>query len=397
MAKLIVPFRIRLIQRPAAVAIYTVLAVAAVAAFSPLRGEDRSPRPPTDDRTAPPPSNPVAETPIRPLGAFRPLRGEDRPANPPTADRSAPPAKTTADNPVHTPTPAEIDRLVVDLGSSDYRVREQATRQLIAAGPVAIDALTKALKADDFEISVRALRVMQAFLEGQNRAAQAQAAEVLESLAGNVDSALAGQASDAIDLYHLTQQVRALAALRRLGATVRFDGLEFGNTGNLIVEMNSDWGGQIADLEYLKQVPDLWQLTIINVRLDEAALKTLGQLTQLSGLKLYGTGVSAEAAAVLGQQLPGVAIERRGGGLLGIRGMKGETPCRVTDVPEGTAASAADIRGDDIVLSLDGRPIQSFDELYTLIGEKKGGDHVKLEIRRDDQVMVKDVTLGQWQ
>ncbi len=215
MAKLIVPFRIRLIQRPAAVAIYTVLAVAAVGVFSPLRGEDRSPRPPTDDRTAPPPSNPAAETPIRPLGAFRPLRGEDRPANPPTADRSAPPAKTTADNPVHTPTAAEIDRQVVDLGSSDYRVREQATRQLIAAGPVAIDALSKALKADDFEISVRALRVMQAFLEGQNRAAQAQAAEVLESLAGNVDSALAGQASDAIDLYHLTQQVRALAALRR--------------------------------------------------------------------------------------------------------------------------------------------------------------------------------------
>jgi PDZ domain len=360
MAKLIVPFRIRLIQRPAAVAIYTVLAVAAVGVLSPLRGEDRL-------------------------------------SNPSAADRSTPPAKKTADNPVHTPTAAEIDRLVGDLGSSDYRVREQATRQLIAAGPVAIDALSKALKANDFEISVRALRVMQAFLEGQNRAAQAQAAEVLESLASNVDSALAGQASDAIDLYHLTQQVRALAALRRLGATVRFDGLEFGNTGNLIVEMNSDWGGQIADLEYLKQVPDLWQLTIINVRLDEAALKTLGQLTQLSGLKLYGTGVSAEAGAVLGQQLPGVAIERRGGGLLGIRGMKGETPCRVTDVPEGTAASAADIRGDDIVLSLDGRPIQSFDELYTLIGEKKGGDHVKLEIRRDDQVMVKDVTLGQWQ
>ena len=119
--------------------------------------------------------------------------------------------------------------------------------------------------------------------------------------------------------------------------------------------MNSEWGGQSADLEYLKQVPDLWQLTIINVRLDDAALKTLGQLTQISGLKLYGTGVSADATAVLGQQLPGVAIERRGGGLLGIRGLKGETPCRVTDVPEGTAASAADIRGDDIILSLDGR------------------------------------------
>jgi hypothetical protein len=360
MAKLIVPIRFRLVQRPAAVAIYTVLAVGAVGVFSPLRGEDRSP-------------------------------------NPPLAVGSAPPATTPADAPAHTPTAAEIDRLVADLGASDYRLREFATQQLIAAGPVAIDALTKALKTDDFEISVRALRVMQSFLEGQNRAAQAQAAAVLESLAGNVDSALAGLASDAIDLYHLTQQVHALAALRRLGATVRTDGLEFGGTGNLIVEMNSEWGGQSADLEYLKQVPDLWQLTIINVRLDDAALKTLGQLAQISGLKLYGTGVSADATARLGQQLPGVAIERRGGGLLGIRGLKGETPCRVTDVPEGTAASAADIRGDDIILSLDGRPIESFDELYTRIGEKRGGDHVKLEIRRDDQVLVKDVTLGQWQ
>ena len=181
MAKLIVPVRFRLVQRPAAVAIYTVLAAAALGVLSPLRGEDRSP-------------------------------------NPPTADRSAPPAKIAADNPVHVPTAAEIDRLVVDLGSSDYRVREQATRQLIAAGPSAIDAVAKALQADDFEISVRALRVMQAFLEGQNRAAQVQAAQVLESLAGNVDSVLAGLASDAIDLYHLTQQVHALAALRRFGA-----------------------------------------------------------------------------------------------------------------------------------------------------------------------------------
>ncbi len=163
------------------------------------------------------------------------------------------------------------------------------------------------------------------------------------------------------------------------------------------MELKSEWRGQPSDFEYLKQIPDMGFLNIINVPLDNTALKTLGQLTQLYGVKLYGTGVTADETAELGQKLPGVAIERRSGGLLGIRGMRGETPCRVADVPEGTAASAADIRADDIILSIDGRPIQSFDELYTLVGEKKGGDHVKLEIRRDGQAMVKDVTLGQWQ
>jgi hypothetical protein len=295
------------------------------------------------------------------------------------------------------PNNEEIARLVACLGSFDFRTREQATAKLIAAGPAAIEAVTKALKNDDFETSVRALRVLQASLDSQNRAAQLQAAEVLESLTKSEDSALAGFASDAIEMYRLTQQDRAVAALRRLGAVVSTDSFVISGAGSLTIELKSEWRGQTADLEYLKQIPDLGQLTIINVQLPEAALKTLGQLTQLAGLKLYGTGVTVDATVELGQQLQGVAIERRSGGLLGIRGMRGESPCRVSDVQEGSAASAADIHGDDIILSIDGRPIQSFDELYGLIGEKKGGDHVKLEIRRDEQVMVKNVTLGQWQ
>jgi len=295
------------------------------------------------------------------------------------------------------PNNEEIDRLVAELGSADFRAREQATEKLIAAGPAAIDAVAKALKNDDFETSVRALRVMQAGLDGQNRAAQLQAAHVLESLTKNEDGALSGLASDAIEMYRLTQQDRAVAALRRLGAVVRADDPILSGTGSLVVELKSEWRGHPADFEYLKQIPDMGFLNIINVRLDSTSLKTMGELTQLYGVKLYGTGVSADETAELGQKLPGVAIERRSGGLLGIRGMRGETPCRVADVPEGTAASAADIRADDIILSIDGRSIQSFDELYTLVGEKKGGDHVKLEIRRDGQAMVKDVTLGQWQ
>ena len=39
-------------------------------------------------------------------------------------------------------------------------------------------------------------------------------------------------------------------------------------------------------LEYLKQIPDMGFLNIINVPLDNTALKTLGQLTQLYGVKL---------------------------------------------------------------------------------------------------------------
>jgi hypothetical protein len=68
------------------------------------------------------------------------------------------------------PSPANrmrISRLVRQLGSESYAVREAASRQLVTAGPVAEAALRDAEQnSDDLEVVVRARRVLVSFRQG---------------------------------------------------------------------------------------------------------------------------------------------------------------------------------------------------------------------------------------
>lgn len=61
----------------------------------------------------------------------------------------------------------EIDRLIGQLGSSKYRVRELATHKLILIGAPAIDALSKNTQAKDFEVRARARYILKKFDEAE--------------------------------------------------------------------------------------------------------------------------------------------------------------------------------------------------------------------------------------
>src|SRR5262245_61792676 len=58
---------------------------------------------------------------------------------------------------------AEIQRLIQQIGAADYAAREEATRQLLAAGRQAIPLLAEAAAGDDMETAYRAVRVLQSF------------------------------------------------------------------------------------------------------------------------------------------------------------------------------------------------------------------------------------------
>jgi hypothetical protein len=290
------------------------------------------------------------------------------------------------------PTLANVDQSITRLGSPDFRTREEALRQLMAAGSSAIEPLTKAAQAQDLEVSYRAMRVLQSLLEQEDLSTQQRAAGALESLSTGDNYATAELAADALALYHLTQQDRALECLRRLGATVS----EIGFGDELQIVLDSQWHGKSADLALLKQAPRLNHLRILYVKIDDEALKTLAELTQLDFIELYGTGVSEESAAALAQSLPGVKIDRRNGAMLGVGPSLASIGCTIGTVVPGSAAMAADFRLDDEILSIDGHPVQRFEELTSLIGAKNVGDAVSIDLRRDGQIVTKQVTLGKW-
>ena len=116
---------------------------------------------------------------------------------------------------------SEIQRLVKQLGDGDYRRREDATTQLMTAGPDAIDPVTKAALVKDVETAYRAVRILQAFSDRDDNKIQQRAVTALESLAADENETTADLATDALAFYHLTLQDRAIDQLKQLGAAVR--------------------------------------------------------------------------------------------------------------------------------------------------------------------------------
>ena len=289
------------------------------------------------------------------------------------------------------PSSKTIEKQIVRLGSADFRTREDAVRQLVAAGSSAIEPLTKAAHAQDLEVSYRAVRALQSMLEQSDLATQNRAAKVLEELSTSSNDGAADLAADALALYHLTQQDRAIDSLRRLGAKID----DIGFSEELQIMLGSEWHGTSADLALLKQVPHLIRLRILYIKMDDVALKTLSELNQLGFIDLYGTGISDESAAALAQSLPGVTIDRRNGAMLGIKSQQG-AGCKVTEVVQDSGAMTADLRPDDEIISIEGHPIQQFADLTTIVGAKNVGDTVSIDVKRDGQVINKQVTLGKW-
>src|SRR5262249_24686189 len=191
---------------------------------------------------------------------------------------------------------ADIERLIQQMGAADYSAREDATRELLAAGPQAIPLLAEAAAGDDLETAYRAVRVLQSFSDGEDRAIQKRAVAVLEGLAANGNKTTAALAADALTFYHLGLQDRAIEDLWRLYADIRQIGSEdFSlDPGGIKAVLDSRYSGKGSDMELLKQITNLHWLQIVNVPLDQEALTIISQLPGLARVDLYGTGVSSQ-------------------------------------------------------------------------------------------------------
>lgn len=80
-------------------------------------------------------------------------------------------------------------------------------------------------------------------------------------------------------------------------------------------------------------------------------------------------------------------------GFLGVGGRKHDRGCKVTSVVPNTPAETAGIESGDIVASVDGTTVTGFDQMASLIREKKPGDEVTLQIIRGEVVVEKSVML----
>ncbi|MGE3809262.1 MAG: S1C family serine protease [Gemmataceae bacterium] len=68
--------------------------------------------------------------------------------------------------------------------------------------------------------------------------------------------------------------------------------------------------------------------------------------------------------------------------------------CRIQRVLPGSPAAKAGLKDDDVITKFDGKDLKRYGDLGDLLKKKKPGDKVKLEVRRGDETLNLDLTLG---
>jgi hypothetical protein len=310
-----------------------------------------------------------------------------------TGIASVPAAEPAADI-----TPATIDQLIADLDANEFAVRENASKKLAKVGLPAVDRLTQAATSKSLEQAHRSLGILEQMLDGDD--AVADAAEQALSQVARLQNTWSAQRADlALQQTRLLKQRKCLDKIVALGAEVVDEGSDENGELNYLtlIIKQENWKGNDKDLRLLRNLPSLRSLSVFGPVFNESQLHSLSDLKELPALNLYATKLSNDGLAKLQTAMPYTRIDRRNGGMLGISGDQiGGNGCMVNTVQPGSAAAAAGIEAEDIVLSIDGKEVDSFSELTKMISEKSGGDVVKLKIKRGEQELDKEAKLGEW-
>jgi serine protease Do len=68
--------------------------------------------------------------------------------------------------------------------------------------------------------------------------------------------------------------------------------------------------------------------------------------------------------------------------------------CKVSEVMEGSPADKAGVKANDVIVKFAGEKIGNTEDLAAVIGKKKPGDKVTLEVMRGEKSVTLDLTLG---
>lgn len=293
--------------------------------------------------------------------------------------------------------PAEIDRGIADLASSDYARREAASQDLVREGAAVIAPLVAAIETSgDLEVSTRGIEILQTLLIGDDDRAAAEAERVLEHLCGGDDTAASRMALATLEFHNVALAEESEARLEALGAGVETTMLADGRVG-LHVTLNDNWTGTADDLRLVSRLPQVLQLSIHGVRLDDQAIKELSRLRRIDQLALFNTDLSEEAATRLATALPDTKVDVRRGGKLGVGGQPLVVPCVITQVQPGSAADKAGIQVGDVIRSFDGERVESFEDLTNKIGARGPGDKVAVGVERGGTAFERTLALDGWQ
>jgi len=271
----------------------------------------------------------------------------------------------------------DADEWVAQLAAPQYARREAAARSLVASGTAVLPILERAIRAGDLEVASRGIEVVAGILSASDGP---DAEECLRSLAADGSGPVASLAADALTFHGLAVTEAARGRLESLGAVVRERASVDG--GGLDVDLDSGWRGDVEAFRDIARLRGLAGVSVRGVPVDAGMLDVLGRLSGVQRIDLFGTGAGPAEARMLAGRLPEARIDVRRGGRLGITSTAAVGPCEIRTVEPGSAADQAGLRSGDVVQSIAGTLVASFDELTTRLEEHAPGEAVQVVVAR---------------
>jgi hypothetical protein len=199
---------------------------------------------------------------------------------------------------------------LANLGSGEFRVRQQAMAQLVEAGPSAIPWLTAAIAAGDGEVRGRILEILRTHALSPQAQQREPALAALRALAQDADAQVAAASRAVLEQLRETTSAAAQAELTRLGAVVM--PLASGERLTFNVQIPKKWRGGDRGLARLEELGNIPWLSLENAPVTDQGLKYVGRLAPLARLYLGGSGVQGSGLKDLSalQQLEYLSLKQ---------------------------------------------------------------------------------------
>lgn len=200
-------------------------------------------------------------------------------------------SSSTPAKPKPAPTAEQLRRWVNQLDSESFVVREAATGNLIAAGRLAIEPVSKVIDQGNPELNWRGVTVLKRLMEVDNPNTVDAAEIALERISELPRRLLATLASKALAEQRVHQHPRAAARIKSYGGEVRPATLG-GNRTSTEVTINQQWKGGNRGLRSLRRLFNLHRLQLQSAPIDDDSLKYVGCHETLVDLDLTQTQIT---------------------------------------------------------------------------------------------------------
>lgn len=329
-----------------------------------------------------------------------------------------------------------VEYWVEQLGHDQYLRRERASKQLIEAGPEVIPKLVEEIRNGDLEIIERATNVVTQIAISKPPNKDGGAWKQLNKLAVSGAGRSSSCASSAIRDIRKHRARQAREALSTSGIFVGLD--EFAiraiSQPRMIVQVDEKWNRDPEALQWLQwldgvenarvkgvavnrevlehvtAVPGLKSLAIVDGEVGSDTLEPLKKMTRIHSLEfryvslteehgdlissmpirvslnLMGTGISAGKVESMRSSLPGLQIDHRQGGFLGVTCIDGFDVCKINGVLPDSAAEEAGLIEGDVIVQVGDSEVKRFKDLQAAINEHVPGDEVEVRYRRAEKI-----------